>query len=100
MNHHRLMLCSFLYALTYNVWADGIRATDNKAVEQTEQVGHKQTKFAGRANNVSQAGAASKNGEFPFYTQESHEKKPLTKDEKRALRKQVNETENMYPKSN
>jgi hypothetical protein len=58
-------------------------------------------KFAGRANTVSDVNGKSNkapNAQYPAYSKEGHEKKPLSREERLALRRQVNETETMYPK--
>jgi hypothetical protein len=90
-----------LCAFSYNVWADGLRPNENKAIEHGDIANVKQEKFAGRANNIAAVNGQSTktpNVRYPLYTQDAHEKKPLSKDEKRALRRQISETENMYPK--
>ena len=63
-------------------------------------IAHKPEKLAGRANNASDTNAATgknSNDRSASYLHEVHEKKPLSKEEKRALRRQVSETEGTYP---
>jgi hypothetical protein len=92
----RLVACCYLTALSYTVCAQGVKANENKVDERIEAPIHRQEKLAGRANNDAQ----NKNpaAQYPLYSQEMHEKKPLSKEEKRALRRQINETEIKYPR--
>jgi len=103
MTRLRLIVCCYLSAFTYNVWAGGAQVNDNALGGRSDLANHKQEKMAGRANNVSAANAAlnkNSNAKYALSTQEAHEKKPMSKEEKSALRRQINETETMYPKRN
>lgn len=103
MTSLRLFICCYLSVLTCDVWAGIIQADGNVATDRSDPVVHKQEKLAGRANNVSNvSGTVNKNlnAQYPVYTQEMRGKKPMSKEEKRALRRQINETETMYPKKN
>jgi hypothetical protein len=103
MTSLRLFVCCYLSAFAYTVWAGGPQANENALSDRNDLASHKQEKFAGRANNVSAVNAAANknsNAKYSLNTQEAHEKKPLSKEEKSALRRQINETESMYPKRN
>jgi hypothetical protein len=92
----RLVVCCYLTALSYNALAQGVRANENKMDERIDAPIHRQEKMAGRANN--DAHNKNPSAQYPLYSQEAHEKKPLSKEEKRALRRQINETEIKYPR--
>ncbi len=66
-----------------------------------EAMAHKQPKFVGRANNLANPGAqqsrsteADKQANDPSL----NEKKALSQEERRALRRQISETEVKYPR--
>ncbi|WP_133166944.1 hypothetical protein [Solimicrobium silvestre] len=67
--------------------------------DRNEHQLHKSEKMAGRANLSASNENTSKNPNAQFIPP-VHQKKPLSKEEKQALRRQVNETENKYPKRN
>ncbi|MET3107461.1 hypothetical protein AAKU67_001471 [Oxalobacteraceae bacterium GrIS 2.11] len=101
----RFLICCSLSALACAAWAGGaqtnVQASDDRPVDRNDPGIHKQEKFAGRANSQSnEVALKNPNAKYPSYTTELHDKKPLSKEEKRALRRQINETEIMYPKKN
>jgi len=101
----RFLICCYLSAFVCGAWAGGAQAnaqmSDDRLVDRNEPGSHKQEKFAGRANSpANEVALKNPNAKYPLYTTESHDKKPLSKEEKRALRRQINETEIMYPKKN
>jgi hypothetical protein len=100
MNSLRLFFCCYFYALTSSVWA-GPQSDPNTEADRADVANHKTEKMAGRANYANgTAGATNKEAspKYPLYTQEARAKKPMSKEEKQALRRQINETESKYPK--
>ena len=105
MTNFRLILCcclsAYSCAFSYSVLAEGLRPNENKTAEPSEMSNVSQEKFTGRANNprdVNHKSTKAPNARNTVYAQEAREKKPLSKEERLALRRQINETENMYPK--
>jgi hypothetical protein len=81
--------------------ADGLRMRDGRIDERADEPVHRQEKFAGRASTLTAANDPQNkflNPQSAARIQDAHEKKPLSKEEKRALRRQINETENKYPR--
>jgi len=103
MSRFRLMMICLCLALSCSTWARGLRAQDSRIGEHADEPARHQEKFAGRAGNVPpvvDAQNKSVNTQSAVHAQEAHEKKPLSKEERRALRRQINETENKYPRRN
>lgn len=98
MRRFQLLFCCLLTALSFTTQAQGARGNDVKLSDSSDSSERKQEKFAGRANNNAGTNDIKKsNTHYPLYT-ETREKKPLSKEERRALRRQVNETETKYPR--
>jgi hypothetical protein len=107
MTNFRLILCclsAYYCVFAYAAQADGMRSNEHNAIERGELANVRQGKFAGRANNASEVngqpnkGANSANAQYPIYSKDAPQKKPLSREERLALRRQINETETMYPK--
>jgi len=94
MSRFRLLTCYFVFLLSCGAVAAKVGATENKV---DEMQGHKQEKFAGRADNLASVNDAQSKDRTSSFAQ-AHEKKPLSQEEKRNLRRQINETEIRYPK--
>ena len=91
------LLCSCLVAISLCAHADDTQADDSKAVVPAT---HRQGKFARRAGNATNPNeATNKNGSLQEQTVgESHEHKAMSKEERRALRRQINESVGKYPR--
>lgn len=99
MTSLRLFICCCLCAFTCNVLAATLQVGGPVDADHSNLIGHKQKKMAGRANYANGFSGSTK-VKYPLYTQEAREKKSLTKEEKQALRRQINETESKYPQKN
>ena len=103
MSRFPLTLICLSFAVSCSAWANGMRVQDMRSDDHAEEPVHRQEKFAGRAGNVTavvDAQNKSGNAQNAVRAQQAHEKKPLSKEERRALRRQINETENKYPRRN
>jgi len=103
MSRLRLLMVCMLSTLCYSAWADGLRTRDGRIDEHVDEPVRHQEKFAGRASTLTAANdpqSKIQNPQGSARIQDAHEKKSLSKEEKRALRRQINETENKYPRRN
>ena len=96
MSRFRLFLCCFLSAFSYGAQAGAHEGTNKPDAT------HRQEKLAGRAGGFSGVNDVQGKNRSAYAqdAQDAHEKKPLSKEEKRALRRQVNEAEIRYPGKN
>ena len=97
MRQIRLMLCSLFALLSYSAWAGGNQFNENK--NDGRNVHHKQERLAGRANLVNNNDRQARNSanQNSAWGASAHEKSLLSREERRALRRQINETESRYP---
>jgi len=95
----RLMLCGFITLLSCSAWAGVNQFNDNTNGQRN--VHHKQERLAGRANLVNNNDRQTRNPPAQNSTSISsaHEKSLMSKEERRDLRRQINETESKYPRN-
>lgn len=97
MTLNRLSSCCFSICLALTVFsraqAEDVRSRGNQAAQQEQ----KHIKLAGRASNEERYSNATAR---PLAFQQGPERKSLTFDERRALRRQINESESRYPQKN
>ena len=95
MSPKYLSVCCFLTCLLLAIFgqshAEEVRSHDTQSAPAQ---GPKRSKLAGRAGNE---GLPIPPAVQPTGFQQARERKLLSADERRALRRQVNETENQYP---
>lgn len=93
----RLSLCFFLLCQCFISLADEAPADGDKTVRTAA---HRQGKYAGRAGNYASLNNNQKQNlsqQNPTVVGDAQERKALTKEERRALRRQVNESVSSYP---
>ena len=98
MSRLPLFLCCFLSSLSLPGLADDTAVDGSKALAPAV---HKQEKFAGRAGRLADINNTTRQNSSqvsPSVDGPVHERKALTKEERRALRRQINESEVRYPR--
>jgi len=95
----RLLLCCFLTCQCLISLAEAETPDTDRSVIP---VAHRQGKYAGRAGNYANLNDAQKqnfNQQNLTVAKDTQERKALSKEERRALRRQVNESVSKYPHS-
>jgi hypothetical protein len=97
MRQLRLLIGCCLAVLSWNASSAQIGGGDGRGGEVPV---HKQPKFAGRANNLANASTPPSKAKEPEKqgTTSTAERKPMSQEERRALRRQISETEMKYPR--